>query len=124
MWRIHGKEVEFKLSKHLSHSEFKCRCNLNHCNFTIVYPSLLDAFESLREKIGKPLIVTSGFRCQSHNFKVGGLPNSRHTRGQAIDIAVPEGVSPMEFFKVCRKTFDFADIYLGENFVHCHMEAK
>lgn len=44
--------------------------------------------QPLREKLGKPIIVTSGFRCKELNEKVGGVANSQHTTGEAADIYV------------------------------------
>lgn len=71
-----------KLSEHFSRSEFACRC----CGRLLVAPTLLSALEHLRAMAGKPLIVTSGYRCEKHNAEVGGKPNSFHTRGMAADV--------------------------------------
>lgn len=40
-----------------------------------------------RERLGKPVVVNSGFRCLIHNKAVGGVYNSQHVSGQAADIA-------------------------------------
>ena len=45
-----------------------------------------DILEPLREKLGCPLIVDSGFRSQAVNEAVGGVPTSQHLLGQAADI--------------------------------------
>lgn len=37
-------------------------------------------------------IITSGFRTQKHNDKIGGAPNSAHTTGQAVDLHDPDKV--------------------------------
>lgn len=42
--------------------------------------------DPLREKYGKPIIVTSGYRCPALNKAVGGSPTSDHMRGCAADI--------------------------------------
>lgn len=42
--------------------------------------------DPLREAYGKPIIVTSGFRCDKLNKKVGGATSSQHRRGEAADI--------------------------------------
>ena len=42
--------------------------------------------DPVREKLGKPIAVNSGFRCVVHNKKVGGAPTSQHMRGEAADI--------------------------------------
>jgi hypothetical protein len=48
--------------------------------------------EPLRAQIGKPIIVSSGYRPEAVNDLVGGAPNSQHTLGQAADIVV-HGIS-------------------------------
>lgn len=47
---------------------------------------------NLRHFYGKPIIVTSGYRCPELNAKVGGVPNSAHLYGYAADI-VPGGTN-------------------------------
>ncbi len=42
--------------------------------------------DPLREAFGRPIVVTSGFRCRRLNAEVGGARNSQHLRGQAADI--------------------------------------
>jgi len=42
--------------------------------------------ENLRQEVGVPFIITSGYRCPAHNQKVGGAVTSAHLYGQAADI--------------------------------------
>ena len=42
--------------------------------------------DPLREKWGKPIVVTSGYRCPALNKAIGGATNSQHTKGEAVDI--------------------------------------
>lgn len=42
--------------------------------------------DPLREGYGKPIIVTSGFRCEKLNNLVKGSKTSQHKTGQAADI--------------------------------------
>lgn len=42
--------------------------------------------DPLREAYGKPIIVTSGYRCKALNKAVGGASTSQHLYGQAADI--------------------------------------
>ena len=44
--------------------------------------------EPLRVAIGKPIKISSGFRCERLNRAVGGVSNSQHTKGQAADICI------------------------------------
>ena len=42
--------------------------------------------DPLREAYGKPIIVTSGYRCEKLNKAVGGASSSQHVKGEAADI--------------------------------------
>lgn len=44
--------------------------------------------DPLRARYGRPIYVTSGYRCRRLNDAVGGVRNSQHTIGQAADITV------------------------------------
>ena len=56
-----------------------------------------NVLQPLRDKLGKPILVTSGFRNEELNRKIGGTPNSQHTRGQAADI-IAYGLSDKELY--------------------------
>ena len=45
-----------------------------------------NVLEPVRELLGKPIVVNSGFRCPIHNVAVGGVANSQHMKGEAVDI--------------------------------------
>ena len=42
--------------------------------------------EVLRDKVGHPIVINSGYRSQQLNRKVGGAPTSNHLTGCAVDI--------------------------------------
>ena len=48
----------------------------------------MDKLQSLRNRLGKPLIVNSGYRSPAHNRAVGGAPASKHMLGTAFDISM------------------------------------
>ena len=78
---------DIRISPHFKLREFQCRC----CGLVKLSPRLLQMLEELREKAGIPLVVTSGYRCPTHNRRVGGVPRSLHLDGCAADIlAAPE----------------------------------
>lgn len=70
---------------HFIPEEFMCKCG---CNQIKLSDNLLRIVSSIRNQIGVPIIITSGYRCPEHNKKVGGHPNSYHTKGLACDIKV------------------------------------
>lgn len=51
---------------------------------------LANRLQVLRDILGKPVTVSSGYRTQAHNKAVGGHPNSYHQYGMAADIIVRE----------------------------------
>lgn len=52
-------------------------------NLALLVAHVLDP---LREAYGKPIRVTSGYRCKALNEAVGGSPTSDHLQGRAADI--------------------------------------
>lgn len=57
-----------------------------------------NVLEPLRSFVGKPLIITSGYRCKRVNKLVGGSPTSQHTEGKAADFHV-SGMTVESLFK-------------------------
>ena len=55
--------------------------------------------ERVREIIGRPVIINSGFRCVKLNNAVGGSLTSQHLYAEAIDIRV-SGKTTNEVFSV------------------------
>jgi uncharacterized protein YcbK (DUF882 family) len=51
--------------------------------------------QALRDYLGKPITITSGYRSKEHNLKIGGALDSYHVRGMAVDIQV-EGMKPKQ----------------------------
>lgn len=47
---------------------------------------LADYLDGIREKLGKPISVSSGYRCPVLNKAVGGVANSQHQKGLAADL--------------------------------------
>lgn len=50
--------------------------------------------EEVRELLGVPLIIHSGYRSKEVNQAVGGSRNSQHCRGEAVDFTAPAYGSP------------------------------
>lgn len=45
--------------------------------------------EPLRQWYGKPISISSGYRCSALNRAVGGVTKSQHLKGEAADIRLP-----------------------------------
>jgi len=56
--------------------------------------ALGEMFEAFRKECGdRPLKILSGYRTPSHNYAVGGAPESQHVQGTALDIVRPDDLS-------------------------------
>ena len=79
--------------------------------------------DPLREKLGKPISVSSGYRCDALNIKAGGTTNppSQHTTGKAADIIIT-GMTPKQVmdFVINNTNLPFDQIILEYN-SWCHL---
>ena len=74
-----------QLTPHFNAHEFKCKCGQPH-DFQLA-DELASKLEELHGKLNcSKIIVTSGFRCVTHDKNVGGSGTGQHTKGNAADI--------------------------------------
>jgi len=71
--------------KYFSSKELACSCG--NCETQMDSEFMADLVQ-LREHCAFPFVITSAFRCDEHNTKVGGYPSSYHLQGRAVDIQV------------------------------------
>ena len=110
------------LSEHFSKREFTCRC----CGHLVISGRLLLALEHLREIVGLPIKVHDGYRCSRHNEQAGGVTDSEHTRGTAVDIEIP-GLSLQEMYGYALEVPEFANGGIGAydgNFLHLDVRGR
>ena len=70
--------------------------------------------DPLRRIHQKPIIITSGYRCEKLNKAVGGVATSWHTKGNAADIHVKNENEAREIFDIL-KTLPSVDTVLFEH---------
>ena len=80
--------------RYFTRAEFKCKCGGKYCNG---YPAemqeaVVKIADAAREHFGRPAHVISGLRCERWNAHEGGVANSQHMYGEAIDLRI-DGVS-------------------------------
>ena len=73
-----------QISENFKLREFECRC----CGAVKLDSELLRRLQAIRAETGRPLRITSGYRCSTHNRTVGGASQSRHMVGDAADIVI------------------------------------
>lgn len=77
----------------------------------------------IREYVGRPVIITSGYRCERLNKAVGGVNNSQHLTGQAADFIV-QNYTKEQMWSLFRwmqdnLRYDQIILYKRANFIHC-----
>jgi hypothetical protein len=86
-----------KLSEHFELSEFvrsdyAIRHGIDNTPNIEVVSNLtmlcVNVLEPLRYLLNRPIIITSGYRCEELNSAIGGAKNSQHVKGEASDIIV------------------------------------
>lgn len=70
-----------------------------------------DILQPIRDKYGKPVTVTSGYRNPSINRLVGGSANSQHCKGEAADIKCEDN---KELWDLIISMIDNKEITVGQ----------
>lgn len=77
--------------------------------------------DKAREIAGVPFVINSGYRTSQYNKEVGGVENSAHTLGLAVDLRCRNST---ERFKIVKALMEagFTRIGIGDTFVHCDLD--
>jgi len=67
----------FKVADNFNLREFQCPC----CGTVKISPTLVAKLQEMRFAWGKPINISSGYRCKKHNEEVHGHPQSYHMQG-------------------------------------------
>ena len=89
----------------------QCGCGMTIQEKTSKFLQELDIH--LKAILHKQIIITSGARCQKHNKAVGGVSNSAHTLGLAVDISF---ATSHELFIIMQFCFGYGIKRMGINF--------
>lgn len=74
--------------------------------------------DPIREKYGKPIIVTSGYRSRFLNELVGGVSTSQHLSGLAADLCCDDPKALFDLISESDLPFDQLIYYQKRKFVH------
>ena len=88
-----------------SYDEMKCSAT-GMCR---VDEDLMDKLQRLREAVGKPLTITSGYRSPDHPIEAAkladGKPTGSHTSGKAVDVACERAFAYQVLFAATKLGF-------------------
>ena len=116
------------LSPHFSRKEVACHDKHGkpcpYCGgLSDMDAELIEALEDIREFSGRPVHITSGYRCKKHNEEVGSSPTSSHLTGKAADFAV---TSDKDRFKFLEAIFTYGPhrVGIGSDFIHIDVDKR
>lgn len=94
------KPFKRQLTKNFHIDEFRCHDGVavpaELCDNVL---KLAQNLQALRDKIGKPIKIMSGYRHLEYNKKIGGARKSKHMEAMAADIRV-KGIGPANLAKI------------------------
>jgi zinc D-Ala-D-Ala carboxypeptidase len=76
--------MKWELYPNFKKSEFDC----THCGKNAMTPEFMGKLQALRNAYGKPMRVTSGYRCPQHPIEAKKATPGAHASGCAADIGV------------------------------------
>ena len=114
------------LSKNFSRLEVQCPCG---CGANLINPFLVEKLQKVRNIIGRPIVITSGVRCEFYNTSIKASMNSSHIpdsygMGNAVDIACTNSKDRYELVELSQKFFNRIGISGGSygGFVHLDVD--
>ena len=114
-----AKDGSAALSPHFKVWEFACR---DGSDTVFVSGALVEVLEKVRAHFGRPVVITSGYRTESHNKACGGAAYSQHKYGLAADVTI-HGVKPEDIAAFAETVLkDTGGIGIYDLF--CHIDVR
>ena len=110
-----------KISTNFHVREYACK---DGAELVLIHPKLAEILQKIRTHFGAPVTITSAFRTETHNKKVGGCTDSQHLFGRAADIKVT-GVTPKKVAEYAETLLpNTGGIGIYSNFTHIDCRQK
>ena len=93
--------------------ELKC----SHCGEGSLRSLTRERFNKARYISGIPFIIGSAYRCEEHNEDIGGVKDSSHMIGKALDIITKSSGERLRVI-ISLLLVGFNRVGIGKNFVH------
>jgi uncharacterized protein YcbK (DUF882 family) len=99
--------------------EFLCKCQNTDCRKADLDTEFALTLDTLREMLGRPMVITSGVRCEKHNTAVGGAAKSKHVQRIAVDVST-NGWTSDEKYELIRLALllKLGGVGLHSKFIH------
>ena len=112
------EEPPLMATPHFAMDEYRCDCP-DYCDGwpCAMELELLEKIEALRCYFGRPVIITSGVRCEARNEEVGGVSWSFHKRGCAADLYCP-GIGVGDLAQTAKELGLNVLPYYGSGYIH------
>ena len=104
--------------KHFKQEEFTCKCG---CGFNNINDELVLLLDIARGLAKVPFSINSACRCDKHNKDIGGVEDSAHTKGLAVDISTPSDSTRFAIVEALLNV-GFKRVLLYGSFVHADMD--
>lgn len=112
--------TDYPLSRDFHASEFDCK----HCGKRGIKQAFVGLLQGLRDAVGKPLIITSGYRCPQHPAEAKKKTPGRHTEGIAADLYSPR-VSLIQVYRIVLAEFPcFTGIGVAPHQNYIHLDTR
>ena len=93
--------------------EFKCKCGCEMPDEVVTnLEGLMEQLQRVRDYVGVPISINSGYRCANHNEAIGGVKHSQHVLGKACDIVVA-GMTPNKVADEVEYMVRFCNLAIG-----------
>lgn len=112
-----------QVTENFKAEEFRCKGETCKCGKIYISKQLVEKLQELRDIIGKPINVNSGYRCPIHNEFVGSDSKSPHLLGKAADIRI-EGVSSKEIAIVAEQIGFDGIAYINDKSIHLDLKGR
>ena len=114
--------------KELSHSDTAVARGIDNYPTAEAIHNLIKLVENvldpLREKYGKPIRVSSGYRSAILNRSVNGATSSQHRLGEAADITVGSKEENRKLFEIIRQELPFDQLIDAKDFSWVHVSFR
>lgn len=117
------EEPNYYVTEHFLYSDFICPC----CDTLRIVPGFYrhtTLLERMRQELGFPIAINSGYRCEKHNREVGGAARSWHLLF-ATDVH-PEDGSPEKLTALheLAEAYGFGGIGQYDAFIHLDLRPE